>query len=159
MYYFQSYNSVSLTLVIHNTVILNLIKARHYASHMRVWNKCDQKKVCSADNTAKHEYRHASKLFQKSIKSSTIKKICTLVWDHTEEPTLVQKADRRFHARVEVSGGFWRMGWVWVDGEVTTTFAKAQKHKEACHVHHVRGWNSISWRGRLSGRVEIWDLN
>lgn len=50
-----------------------------------------------------------------------------------EEPTQVKKAERRFHARVKSEVDF--EGWV--DGKVTTTFAKAQKHKEACCVHHV----------------------
>lgn len=95
MYYFQSYNLVGLTVVIQNILILDLIKGRHYARHKEyqtnvIKRKNKTTKLCSADNTVKHECRHANKLFQKSMKSSTIK-ICTIVGDYRGETNTGQK--------------------------------------------------------------------
>lgn len=48
------------------------------------------------------------------------------------------------------------MSWAWVDGEVTRTFAKAQKHEEVCHAHNVE-IEAIFW-GWWRVRVEMRDL-
>lgn len=57
--------------------------------------------------------------------------------------------ERRYYKRIKLWGGFWRMNWALVDGEVMAMFAKGEKHKRVCYVNKIgieaAFWGGVSW--------------